>query len=82
MSLNQIEYVDRLLPWYGCRGVEDTDSLFNKSTIADWDRLQSHLNTEMITLGRMFPTKSLNLQRFSSVSFSTPRRGQLYCVVY
>lgn len=67
MSHNQIEYIDHLLPSFGCRGVEDADSLFNKSTISDWESLRNKINTEMPTIKNIFPTKSLNLGRMNSV---------------
>jgi len=67
MSLIQIKYVDELLPMYGCKGVEDTTSLINKSTIVNWDKLHNKLNTEMTTIKNIFPTKSLNLSRINFV---------------
>jgi hypothetical protein len=50
MSLKQIEYIDKLLPFFGCSGVEDEESLFNKTTITDWEKLQSKLAQEISTI--------------------------------
>jgi hypothetical protein len=74
MSIRQIEYIDKLLPYFGCDGVSDSESLFNKSTIGDWDQLQEKLNNDMSLIKTIFPTKSLNLARMDSV-VSTPQQA-------
>lgn len=63
MSLKQIEYVDKILPCYGCSGVTDYVSLFNKSTIKDWDKLNDKLKNDLDYIKSIFPIKTLNLGR-------------------
>lgn len=63
----QIEYINTLLPLFGCSGVGDDKTLFNKSTIVDWSTLRDRLNSDMVYIRSIFPTKSLNLSRLDGV---------------
>ena len=65
MSLEQIEYVDKMLPYYGCSGVTDYDSLFNKHTIPNWDKLKDKITKDLGKIKEIFPIKKLNLNRLS-----------------
>jgi hypothetical protein len=65
MSLEQIEYVDKILPFFGCKDITDDKSLFNKSTITDWEKLKQKLNNDMENMKTIFPTKTLNLKRLN-----------------
>ena len=70
----QIAYIDQLLPLFGCHGVDDMDTLFNKSTITDWDQLRKKLNFDLPHIKSMFPTKSLNLSRLEA-GITTPQQA-------
>lgn len=59
----QYKYIDELLPFFGCRSITDSSSLFNKSTIQNWDQLKQKLNQDMTHIREIFPTKALNLSR-------------------
>jgi hypothetical protein len=59
----QYKYIDQLLPLFGCRAITDSSSLFNKSTIVNWDKLKQKLNQDMPHIREIFPTKALNLSR-------------------
>ena len=60
---DQFKYIDQLLPLFGCRSITDSSSVFNKSTIQNWDTLKSKLNQDMTHIRDIFPTKALNLSR-------------------
>lgn len=63
MSLQQIEYVDTILPFFGCNGVDDYVSLFNKNTIKDWTKLNEKIKKDFDYIKSIFPNKTLNLGR-------------------
>lgn len=65
MSIEQIEYVDKILPLFGCKDIADDKSLFNKSTITDWEQLKQKLNNDMENMKTIFPVKTLNLKRLN-----------------
>jgi hypothetical protein len=71
MDITQIQYIDHLLPFYGCRGVEDYESVFNKTTIVDWAQLQNKLTADLPMIKNIFPSKSLNLTRLGETIATT-----------
>jgi hypothetical protein len=65
MSLEQIEYVDKLLPYYGCDGITDYNTLINKNTIKDWNELKKKIMNDMEKIKKIYPIKTLNLYRLN-----------------
>ena len=65
MSIEQIHYIDNLLPFYGCKGVDDTTSIFNKNSFTDWNLLKKKLNDDMDYIRKTFSVKLLNLARLN-----------------
>lgn len=65
MTQEQFEYIDEILPLYGCESINDSTSLINKSTIRNWKKLKTKINNDMPKIKEIFPTKSLNLTRFN-----------------
>lgn len=63
--MEQLTFIDQLLPEYGCQGLVDQTTLFNKSTVIHPTQLPDVINQRMAILRRVFPTKSLNLGRLN-----------------
>lgn len=64
--MDKLKYLDKILPLYGCNGVSDETSLFNKSTIPNWITLKNTLNNDMNYIKSIFSIKLLNLNRIHS----------------
>ena len=60
-SLEQIKFVDKLLPMYGIDNLKDNKNIINVNMITSDDI--NHINTLIPEFRKIFPTKQFNLGR-------------------